>query len=126
MPMLFWALLWGSLADVVLAWGIAGPPVLPPEPRYLTGVAFLGIMGTVVTFPLYVHLIRALGAGRAAYNGVIVPVSATTLSTLFEDYRWSLLAAGGAMLALVGMVVALRGRQLPPPMPESNPLNPSR
>jgi drug/metabolite transporter (DMT)-like permease len=112
MPMLFWALLWGSLADVVLAWGVAGPPVLPLEPRYLTGVAFLGIMGTVVTFPLYVHLIRELGAGRAAYNGVAVPIVAMGWSTLFEDYRWSLLPAAGAVLALAGMVLALRARRV--------------
>ena len=58
--------------------------------------------------------------------GVLVPVVAMTLSTVFENYRWSWLAAAGAALALVGMVVALRSRQVPPPMPESNPLNPSR
>jgi hypothetical protein len=36
------------------------------------------------------------------------------LSTLFEDYRWSLLAAAGGALALAGMFVALRARNIPP------------
>lgn len=112
LPMLFWALLWGAAGDVVLAWMTAGPPVLPLDPRYLGGVAFLGIMGTVVTFPLYVWLIRQLGAGRAAYNGVAVPIVAMLISTLLEGYRWSALSVTGAVLALAGMVIALSARRM--------------
>jgi len=111
LPLLFWAMLWGALADFAFAWVTAGPPVLPLAPRYLAGVAFLGIMGSVVTFPLYINLIRELGAGRAAYNGVAVPIVAMGWSTLFENYRWSTLTATGAVLALVGMVLALRARR---------------
>ena len=124
--LLAWSMLWGMLANIAYAWMVAGPPVVPQAPRYWAGVAYLAVIGSVVTFPLYFRLIRDLGAGRAAYNGVLVPVVAMALSTLFENYRWSWLAAAGAALALVGMVVALRSRQVPPPMPESNPLNPSR
>ncbi|HSG33579.1 MAG TPA: DMT family transporter [Sphingomonadaceae bacterium] len=109
--MLFWAMCWGVAGNVVIALLVAGPPVLPLEPRYLAGVAFLGILGSVVTFPLYFHLIRELGAGRAAYNGVVVPIVAMGWSTLLEDYRWSALSAGGAVLALTGMVLALRARR---------------
>jgi drug/metabolite transporter (DMT)-like permease len=68
----------------------------------------------VVTFPLYFGLIRDLGPGRAAYNSVVVPIVTMALSTVFEDYRWSMLAAFGAALALAGMFVALRARNLPP------------
>lgn len=124
--LLAWSMLWGAIANLLYALVAAGPPVIPASPRYWAGVAYLSVIGSVVTFPLYFKLIREIGAGRAAYNGVVVPVVAMTLSTWFEAYRWSWLAAGGAVLALVGMVVALRGRQIPPPPPESNPLNPSR
>ncbi len=110
LTVLAWAMLWGALADFAFAWASSGPPVLPLDLRYLGGVAYLGIVGSVVTFPLYIHLIRELGAGRAAYNGVAVPIIAMGLSTLFEGYRWSPLAAGGAVLALAGLVVALRAR----------------
>jgi drug/metabolite transporter (DMT)-like permease len=108
--MLAWAMLWGACADAVIAWSVAGPPVLPLDARYLGGVAYLAIIGSVVTFPLYFQLIRELGAGRAAYNGVVVPVVAMGISTTLEDYRWSLLAAAGAALAMVGLVVAMRAR----------------
>lgn len=110
LSLLAWAMFWGALADAALAWALSGPPVLPLDARYLGGVAYLAIIGSVITFPLYFALIRDIGPGRAAYNGVLVPVVAMGLSTMFEDYRWSWLAAGGGALAMAGLVVALRGR----------------
>jgi drug/metabolite transporter (DMT)-like permease len=111
--LLAWAMLWGTLADAALAWAVTGPPVVPGSARYWSGVVYLAIIGSVVTFPLYFRLIRDLGPGRAAYNGVLVPVVAMAISTLLEGYRWSTLAMLGGVLALAGMVVALRGRNAP-------------
>jgi drug/metabolite transporter (DMT)-like permease len=111
--LLAWAMLWGALLDALIAWATSGPPVFPDSARYWGGVAYLAIVGSVVTFPLYFRLIRDLGPGRAAYNGVLVPVVAMGISTLLEGYRWSELALGGGALALVGMVIALRGREAP-------------
>jgi len=108
--LLAWAMLWGTLANVALAWTIAGPPRFEWTARYIASVGYLAIIGSIVTFPLYSHLLRAVGPGRAAYNGVLVPVIAMLLSTLFEGYRWSVLAGAGAALALAGLVVALRAR----------------
>jgi drug/metabolite transporter (DMT)-like permease len=112
LPLLAWALIWGALANLVVAWVTSGPPVLPLDGRYLGGLFYLGILGSVVTFPLYFQLVRDLGPGRAAYNGVAVPIVAMAISTLLEGYRWSLLAAVGAVLALLGMVIALRARRV--------------
>lgn len=111
--LLAWAMLYGTLIDSVVAWIASGPPVWPASARYWAAVAYLGLIGSVVTFPMYFRLIRQLGPGRAAYNGVVVPVVAMAISTLVEGYRWSWLAAGGAVLALLGMVIALRGREAP-------------
>jgi drug/metabolite transporter (DMT)-like permease len=69
------------------------------------------VLGAALTFPLYSQLIRDWGPGPAAYNGVAVPVVAMILSTLFEGYQWSLLAGGGAVLAMAGLLVALSGRK---------------
>lgn len=108
--LLTWAMAWGTLFDASLAWSVDGPPVVPASVRYWAGVAYLGLIGSVLAFPLYYTLVRKLGPGRAAYNGVVVPVVAMALSTVFEGYRWSLLAAVGGVLALGGMVIALRAR----------------
>lgn len=109
--LLAWAMLYGTLADIAIAWLRSGPPVIPTAARYWLGTAYLALFGSVVTFPLYYTLIRKLGAGRAAYNGVAVVVVAMLLSTLLEGYRWSLLSGAGAALATVGLIVALSARR---------------
>lgn len=110
LTVLAWAMLWGALADFAIAWVVSGPPQFETRPGYLFGVGYLGIVGSVATFPMYFHLLREIGPGRAAYNGVVVPVIAMLLSTAFEGYRWSALAVTGAVLALFGLVVALKAR----------------
>ena len=109
-PLIAWSMLFGALANALYAAITTGSPVFDPRPEYLWGIFYLAIMGSVVTFPLYFALIRDWGPGKAAYNGVAVPVVAMALSTLFEGYRWSLLAASGAVLAMLGLLIALSGR----------------
>jgi drug/metabolite transporter (DMT)-like permease len=113
MPMLTllsWAMLWGALGNAALGWLWYGPPVIETRAAYLGGIVYLGLLGSVVTFPMYFALIRDIGAARAAYSSVLVPVVAMILSTLFEGYRWSTLAAGGAVLGMIGLVIAMRAR----------------
>jgi len=105
-----WAMLYGTVANVALAWPLSGPPVLPRDPWYWAGTAYLAIAGSVVTFPLYYGMIREIGPGRAAYHNVLVVIVALLLSTGLEGYRWSALAVAGSALALVGLVVALRAK----------------
>lgn len=109
-PMLAWALLFGAILDAAFAWIVEGPPQFDFRPGYIFGVLYLGIIGSVLTFPLYFRLLQRLGAGRGAYNGVLVPVVAMLLSTAFEGYRWSVLALTGSALAMLGLVLALRAR----------------
>ncbi len=106
-----WGMIWGVVASGAYAIVSVGAPVLDPRPAYLAGIAYLGLVGSALTFPLYSQLIRDWGPGPAAYNGVAVPVVAMILSTLFEGYQWSLLAGGGAVLAMAGLLVALSGRK---------------
>ena len=107
---LTWGMLIGSVVDAAYAWATVGPPVIEWRAGYLFGIAWLGIAGSVVTFPLYFQLIQRVGPGRAAYSSVLIPVIAMLISTLFEDYRWSTLSAAGAVLAVAGMVIALRAK----------------
>ena len=106
-----YAMLAGALADGLYAWLVAGPPVVALGLRQMLGIAYLAIIGSVVTFPLYFALIRDWGPGPAAYSSVLIPVVAMGLSTVFEGYQWSLLAAGGAALAMIGLVIALSSRK---------------
>ena len=55
----------------------------------------------MLTFPLYFGLIRDMGPGKAAYNGVVTVVLAMLLSTLLEGYRWTPLAVADVQWWLV-------------------------
>ena len=116
------SMLYGAAIDAVYALATAGPPVFDPRPEYWAGMLYLALGASVVAFTLYYRLIRRIGPGLAAYSSVVVPVVALFLSTLFEGYRLTWLAASGAALALAGLVVALSGRV--PAAPRENPDTP--
>ncbi|GAA4642031.1 DMT family transporter [Pontixanthobacter gangjinensis] len=109
--LLAWSMLYGTIIDFGLAWFTAGLPVFPDRWQYWAGIAWLGLAGSVVTFPLYYTIVRQIGAGRAAYNSILVIIVAMLISTFIEGYQWSWLSGGGAVLALFGLVLALRARK---------------
>lgn len=108
---LAWAMLYGTIFDFCYAFVTLGPPVVPMAWQFWAGTAYLAIIGSVVTFPLHYNLVREIGAGRTAYNGIVTVCVAMLLSTLFEDFHWTWLAASGMALALAGMGLALRSKQ---------------
>lgn len=102
------AMLIGAAIDAAVAWTLTGPPVIELRVGYLLGLVYLGVVASAIAFTLYFGVLRIIGTAKAAYSSVIVPVIAMLLSTLFEGYRWSPLAAAGAALAMGGLVIALR------------------
>lgn len=110
MPMptiLAWGMIFGGLADGLFAWINYGPPVVEMRLGYFLGIAYLGIIGSALAFSLYFGIVRQMGPAKAAYSSVIIPIIAMLISTFAEDYRWTMLAAGGAALAMVGAIIAL-------------------
>jgi drug/metabolite transporter (DMT)-like permease len=109
--LLAWAMLYGTLFDLGFALLTAGPPPIPTSPNYWAGIVYLALIGSVVTFPLHYNLVREIGAGRTAYNSILTISVAMLISTLFEGYVWTWLTASGMVLAVAGMVLALRAKQ---------------
>ena len=109
--LLAWGMLWGTLFDALFAWATVGPPVIEPSFTYLGGVIYLGIAASAIAFMAYFSVIRMIGPGPAAYSSVIVPVIAMGISTVFEGYRWTVLAGVGAALTMAGLVIALTARK---------------
>ena len=105
------AMLLGAGVDAAIAFSLTGPPVIEWRAGYLIGILYLGLIASAVAFTLYFGILRVIGPAKAAYSSVIVPVIAMLLSTLFEGYRWSGLAVAGSVLALSGLVIALRARR---------------
>ena len=106
-----WAMLIGAAVDAAFAWSMVGAPVIETRWSYLAGILYLGVLGSALSFSIYYQLIRVIGPAKAAYTSVLIPVIAMLLSTVFEGYRWSLLAGGGAVLVMAGLVIALRARR---------------
>lgn len=109
--LLAWGMFWGTLLDAMVAWMTAGPPVVDWSFAYIGGVLYLGLAASAIAFMAYFSVIRMIGPGPAAYSGVIVPVIAMGISTLWEDYRWTAAAAAGGLLALAGLIIALTARK---------------
>lgn len=118
-PMLGWAMLYGALMDAMFALALSGPPVLDPRPAYWAGLIYLAILASALPFWLYYRIIRQIGPAKAAWSSVLIPIIAMAISTAFEGYRWSTLAIAGGLLAVAGLLIALRsGKTAPPPPSE--------
>lgn len=111
--LLAWAMLYGTIFDLGFALVTAGPPPFPTTIEYWSGIVYLALIGSVITFPLHYNLVREIGAGRTAYNAILTISVAMLISTLFEGYQWTSLTIFGMALAVVGMVLALRSRMNP-------------
>lgn len=113
--MLAWGMFYAVIFNALFAWTTQGPPMVEYRLGYWAGVFYLGLFASALAFTFYFRIIRAVGPAKAAYSSVLVPIIAMALSTAFEDYRWSMLAAAGGVLTLAGLVIALRSR--PEPLP---------
>jgi hypothetical protein len=90
------------------------PITVDLAPSYLGSLVYLALMSSVVAFAAYLELLRRLGAARAAYATVLFPVVALAVSTLVENYIWTLPAIAGLCLVLAGnALVLLGGRKRP-------------
>ena len=81
-----------------------------PSFGYVGSLMYLSVFGSALAFTLYLTLVGQIGPEKAAYATVLFPIVALTLSTLFENYRWSALAGVGLLLVLVGNVIVLTNR----------------
>jgi drug/metabolite transporter (DMT)-like permease len=102
---------WGMVYSVVglaVFSGLRGQPfVVEWTPTYLGALLFLAVFASVVAFACYGALIGRIGPARGAYATVLFPIVALTVSTLLEGYAWTLLAAAGAVCALIGNALVL-------------------
>ncbi len=76
--------------------------------EYSLSLIYLSVFGTILAFGAYLKLLINIGPSRAGYTSLIIPFVAIILSTLFEDYQWTLLAAGGFMLVALGNYIVLK------------------
>jgi drug/metabolite transporter (DMT)-like permease len=106
--MIFWSMAYGTLATMLAALLVDGPPVIELTPRYLLSLLFLALIGSSLAFSLYFSIIQTHGVTVAAYTGIFIPAVALVWSTFLEGYHWNRYAVAGALFALLGSWLALR------------------
>lgn len=116
---LTWAMAIGAAGDAILAFAFSGPPVFEYRIGYWLGLLYLALAASALAFSLYFPVVRRIGPARAAYSSVLVPLIAMSFSTWIEDYRWTLLTLFGVLLALGGMIGALRFSRSKVPAPDA-------
>jgi len=106
-----WAMLYGSLQMLLLALILGIKPSFLWNAQYILSLLYLSLFGSVIAFSTYLTLLGEIGAGKAAYVTLIVPVIALLFSTFFENYQWSVTSALGIILVVSGNALILRRRQ---------------
>lgn len=100
-----WGMTYGSAALLFLITITGTPMVAPPNSTYVAALIYLAAIGSVVGFTTYLMLVSRMGSQKAAYATVLFPVVALTLSSLYEDYHWTLPGILGLGLTLAGNAV---------------------
>lgn len=101
-------MLYGGLIIALMAF-ISGASIsFAFQFEYISSLLYLSIFGSIIAFGSYLTLIGQIGADKAGYVLVVIPVIAVTLSVIFEDYQlgWHVLV--GMVFILAGNIIVLK------------------
>ena len=107
-PTMAWSMAYGGLASLIVALALGRAYTIDLGAPYLLSLLYLALLGTVITFAGWLTLVGRIGAARASYVGVMAPVVALFVSTLFEGFVWHVLTAAGVAVSIAGNVLVLR------------------
>jgi drug/metabolite transporter (DMT)-like permease len=108
-PTMAWSMGYGALVALVVALALGRPYNIDLGAPYLLSLLYLALLGTVITFGVWLTLVGRIGAARASYVGVMAPVVALFVSTLFEGFVWHPLTAAGVAVSVAGNILVLAG-----------------
>jgi drug/metabolite transporter (DMT)-like permease len=74
---------------------------------YIASLAYLSIVGSIFAFIFYLKLLEKVGAGRAGYVGVVMPVLALLISTVFENLEWQIDLIVGLPILIIGAILVI-------------------
>ena len=103
---------WGMLYGAILAaiWTVAAgqPFAFTATLSYVLSLLYLAVFGSILAFGGYLTLLGRIGAARASYIGVMIPIVALAISAAFEGFHWQTLTWTGIAVSLVGNVLVLK------------------
>ena len=109
-----YGMLYGGICMGILALILDRPFSFDPSSTYIISLLYLTVFGSIIAFGTYLTLISRVGADKAAYALVIIPVIAIIISSIFENYHLTFMAATGVVFILIGNLLAIRKKKSAP------------
>ena len=103
-----WGMFYGAMSALAIGLASGKPPSFLATSAYVLSLAYLAILGSIIAFASYLTLLKRVGAARAGYIGVMVPILALLLSAAFEGFRFHALTWVGIGVSVAGNVLILR------------------
>lgn len=103
---------YGALFSLLVGLAQGKPLTYDPAPSYTITLIYLSLFGSVLAFGAYLTLLRRIGVHKASYTVVLFPAVALLISTLFEDFVWTLPIALGILLIGCGNLFVINRKDL--------------
>ena len=107
------AMLYGSLVTLLITQLNNTELLFEFTFRYIASLAYLSVFGSIFAFIFYLKLLEKVGPGRAGYIGVVMPVIALLISTIFENLEWEPDLIIGLPVLIIGAVLVINQKLNP-------------
>lgn len=101
-------MLYGGIALGAIGLFSGAPVLFLTTPEYIGSLLYLSLFGSIFAFGAYLTLIGRIGADKAAYALIVIPVIAISLSVWFEGLQLTFLMAVGVLMILSGNYIVLK------------------
>ena len=102
-----YAMLYGSLVTFLVTQVRGAELLFEYSFSYISSLFYLSIFGSIFAFISYLKLLEKVGPGRAGYVGVVMPVLALIISTVFEQLQWQTDLIIGLPILIIGAILVI-------------------
>jgi drug/metabolite transporter (DMT)-like permease len=102
-----YAMLYGSLVTLFVTQVRGAELLFENSISYISSLLYLSIFGSIFAFVSYLKLLEKVGPGRAGYVGVVMPVLALIISTIFEKLEWQIDLIIGLPILIIGAILVI-------------------
>jgi drug/metabolite transporter (DMT)-like permease len=103
-----WGMLYGAISALIFTFGAGESLTFEPSVPYVASLLYLAALGSIVAFACYLTLLNRIGIARSGYVGVMTPIVALVVSSVFEGFQWHVLTLIGIAISVAGNVLVLR------------------
>jgi drug/metabolite transporter (DMT)-like permease len=100
-------MIYGSILVAAFAVVTGQPFRFDGSAHYLLSLFYLSVFGSILAFGAFLALLGRIGADRAGYVTVAIPIVALLLSAAFEGLQWRPSLVAGILLCVGGNIAVL-------------------